>query len=105
LRRAARAGASGARVRDRGLCPLHPEKGRYLFIVMLDRSPVALWCSSFPAISPGAIRKSKPCSSKVTTGKHGGDIQEVTLQPDNKGLQPLVVTPAVGDVRVVAGVP
>lgn len=32
----------------------------------------------------------------------GGEIQEVALRPDNKTLQPLVVTPADGDVRVVA---
>ena len=39
---------------------------------------------------------------KVTKVGAGGKILEVTLRPDNKALQPLVVTPADGDVRVVA---
>ena len=39
---------------------------------------------------------------KVTKVAAGGEITEVTLRPDNKALQPLVVTPADGDVRVVA---
>lgn len=32
----------------------------------------------------------------------GSEVQEVTLRPDNKALPPLVVTPADGDIRVVA---
>jgi hypothetical protein len=39
---------------------------------------------------------------KVTKVAAGGEIQEVTLRPDNKALQPLVITPADGEVRVVA---
>lgn len=31
-----------------------------------------------------------------------GEIQEVTLRPDNRAVQPIVVTPADGDLRVVA---
>lgn len=39
---------------------------------------------------------------KVTKIGVGGEILEVALRPDNKALEPLVVTPADGDVRVVA---
>jgi type III restriction enzyme len=37
----------------------------------------------------------------VTKIAASGEIQEITLRPDNKALQPLVVTPGDGDVRVV----
>jgi hypothetical protein len=39
---------------------------------------------------------------KVTSKVVGGEIKEVTLRPDNKALQPIVVTPGDGDVRVIA---
>ena len=39
---------------------------------------------------------------KVTKMGTGGEILEVALRPDNKALHPLLITPADGDVRVVA---
>jgi type III restriction enzyme len=39
---------------------------------------------------------------KVTKIAAGGEIQEVTLRPDNKAFQPLVIALADGDVWVVA---
>lgn len=39
---------------------------------------------------------------KVTRLGQSGEVQEVTLRPDNKSLQPLVVTEGQGNVRVVA---
>jgi hypothetical protein len=39
---------------------------------------------------------------KVTRVGSAGEILEVTLRPDNKALKPIVFSPAVGEVRVVA---
>jgi len=39
---------------------------------------------------------------KVTKVGTGGEILEITLQPDNKASKPFVVTLADSDVRVVA---
>jgi hypothetical protein len=39
---------------------------------------------------------------KVTKVSSGGEVVEVTLQPDNKALTPIVVMPANGRVPVVA---
>jgi type III restriction enzyme len=38
----------------------------------------------------------------VTRVSAGGEIQEVELRPDNKGLRPILITPADGDVQVIA---
>jgi hypothetical protein len=39
---------------------------------------------------------------KVTKLGTGGEVLEITLRPDNRDNQPLVVKPSDGDLRVVA---
>ncbi len=39
---------------------------------------------------------------KVTKVGMSGEVLEGALRPDNKALNPIIVTPANGDVRVVA---
>lgn len=52
--------------------------------------------------------KADPETGKYTlkrwkvTKIEAGEIEEITLRPDNKALSPLVVTPSDGNVRVVA---
>ena len=39
---------------------------------------------------------------RVTKRSATGEVEEVTLGPDNHDFKPIVLTPAIGDVRVVA---